>query len=56
MATKTIMNDVVIKSKPLAHGFVSALENAKGKTSKEIELDRKVYEIKGQALREMFKK
>ena len=55
-ATKSILKDVVIRSKPLAVNFINALENAKGKASKDVKIDRKVSDIKGDALREMFKK
>ena len=56
MATKSILKDVVIRSKPLEVNFINALENAKGKASKDVKIDRKVSDIKGDALREMFKK
>ena len=56
MATKSILKDVVIRSKPLAVNFINALENAKGKASKDVKIDRKVSDIKGDGLREMFKK
>ena len=52
MATKSITKNVVIRSKPLARNFVRALENAEGKSSKNVV----VHEIKGDALREMFGK
>ena len=56
MATKSITKNVVIRSKPLARNFVRALENAEGKSSKEIGVDKTVHEVKGDVLREMFKK
>ena len=56
MATKSITKNVVIRSKPLARNFVRALENAEGKSSKNVVVDKTVHEIKGDALREMFGK
>lgn len=56
MATKSITKNVVIRSKPLVRNFVRALENAEGKSSKTVVVDKTVHEIKGDALREMFKK
>lgn len=56
MATKSITKNVVIRSKPLARNFVRALENAEGKSSKTVVVDKTVHEIKGDALHEMFKK
>ena len=56
MATKSITKNVVIRSKPLARNFVRALENAEGKSSKNVVVDKTVHEIKGDVLREMFGK
>ena len=56
MATKSITKNVVIRSKPLARNFVRALENAEGKSSTNVVVDKTVHEIKGDALREMFGK
>ena len=36
MATKSITKNVVIRSKPLARNFVRAVENAEGKSSKNV--------------------
>lgn len=54
MATKSITKNVVIRSKPLARNFVRALENAEGKSSKTVVVDKTVHEIKGDALRDIF--
>ena len=56
MATKSITKNVVMRTKPLARNFVHALENAEGKSSKEVIVDKTVHEIKGETLREMFGK
>lgn len=56
MATKSITKNVVIRTKPLARNFVRALENAEGKSSKTVAVDKTVHEIKGNTLREMFEK
>lgn len=56
MATKSITKNVVIRTKPLTRNFVRALENAEGKSSKTVVVDKTVHEIKGDTLREMFEK
>lgn len=56
MATKSITKNVVIRTKPLARNFVRVLENAEGKSSKTVVVDKTVHEIKGDTLREMFEK
>ena len=56
MATKSITKDVVIRKAPLARNLVKALENAKADPGKKVIIDKKVHEVKGKALREMFKK
>lgn len=56
MATKSITKNVVMRSKPLAENFVRALENAQGKVSKPVELQKTVHELKGDTLREIFGK
>ena len=40
MATKSILKDVRFKGKNLCRGFATALENASGKSSKEVKLSR----------------
>lgn len=56
MATKSITKNVVMRTKPLARNFVHALENAEGKSSKEVVVDKTVHEIKGETLRKIFEK
>ena len=56
MATKSITKNVVRRTQPLARNFVRALENAEGKSSKTVVVDKTVHEIKGDTLREMFEK
>lgn len=42
MATKSISKNIVIKDRKLCHNLVSALENAAGKSSKQVELKRQL--------------
>ena len=56
MATKSITKNVVIRSKPLARNFVRALENAEGKSSKNVDDDKTDHQNNSDALREMFGK
>lgn len=56
MATKSITKDVVIRKAPLARNLVHALENTKGNPGKKVFIDKKVQEVKGEMLREMFKR
>ena len=54
MATKSIYNSVNIRSKSLAKGLVSALENAKGKKSAPVEYSRGVDEVKAEDIKKIF--
>jgi hypothetical protein len=56
MATKSITKNVVMRSKPLAKGFVRALENAEGKSSKHVEMSKTVHVLTGDKLQEIFGK
>lgn len=56
MATNSILRSINIKEKHAARMFVYALENAKGKKSKEVTISKKVvYPDKGQ-IASIFKK
>lgn len=54
MATKSITKNVDIKDKKLCKAFVSALENAEKKHSKEVSLSRSFIELKGEKIKELF--
>jgi len=54
MATKSIMKNVDIRDKRLCRAFISALENAHGKKSKEVSLSRTFKEISGDKIKELF--
>lgn len=54
MATKSIIKSIDIRDKKLCQTFVSALENAKEKKSKEVSLSRTFTEIKGEKIKELF--
>ena len=48
MATKSITKNVVVRSKPLARNFIRAVENARGKTSKDVVISKTVHSLKGE--------
>lgn len=54
MATKSIYKDITIKSKPLARNFISALENAKNKKSKQVTLRKKYTKLDKSRIKDMF--
>lgn len=54
MATKSITKNVVVRSKPLARNFIRAVENAHGKSCKEVVMTKTVHELKGQTLKDIF--
>lgn len=54
MATKSITKNVVVRTKPLAKGFIRAAENAQQKSSKDVILSKTVHELKGPILKEIF--
>ncbi|MCL2355585.1 MAG: hypothetical protein FWC70_00320 [Defluviitaleaceae bacterium] len=54
MATKSMIKSVNIKNKRLAEGLVSALENAEKKSSKEVVLQRRLDEVKGENIKRYF--
>ena len=56
MATKSVYKDIRIKDKSLCRNFISALENAKGKKSKEVVMSKKVQTISGDKIKEIFLK
>lgn len=54
MATNSILKNVDIRKKSLCRAFVSALENAKKKKSKEVILSKACTEIKEERIKEIF--
>ena len=54
MATKSILKDIHIKDKRLAHTFVEALSQAENSKYKPTELSRDCKEIAGDKIKEFF--
>lgn len=54
MATKSILKNVRFKDKNLCRGFATALENASGKTSKEVKLSRTCKTIQRDKIKDFF--
>lgn len=56
MATSSIYKEVRIKGRALGRNFVRALENAENMPVKEVLISKRVQEIKGESIKEMFGK
>lgn len=56
MATKSILKNVDIKQKKLGKSLIVALENASGKTSKNVSLSRTYSDVRGEKIQEIFGK
>ncbi len=54
MATKSISKDIVIKNKVLCRGLVKALESAQKKTGRDVVYSKKVREVSGEQLKNLF--
>ena len=54
MATKSITKNIDIREKRLAHSFAKAMERSERKNPREIVYSRKLVEVKGDSLKEMF--
>lgn len=54
MATKSITKNIDIRDKALGKSLVVALENAKGKKSKEVVYSKTYREIHGDEIRKIF--
>ncbi|MGN1097527.1 MAG: hypothetical protein ACI4SS_01375 [Clostridia bacterium] len=54
MATNSILKNVNITDKRLGRSFVEALEQAKGKSAKDVQLSRTVSEVSGEELKRLF--
>lgn len=56
MATKSILKDVNIKDRKLAHAFVKALEESESQPFTQTSISRKCTEITGEKIKEFFDK
>lgn len=56
MATKSILKDVNIKDKRLAHTFVEALEQAENSKYKPVQLTKSCKELTGDKIKQFFDK
>lgn len=54
MATKSILKDVSIKERRLAHTFLDALDNAVNTKHEQAPISRKCSEITGDKIKEFF--
>lgn len=54
MATKSILKDIKISDKRLAHTFVEALSKAEEYKYRQVQLTRECTEIKGDKIKEFF--
>lgn len=56
MATKSILKDIKIRDKQLAHTFVEAFEQAQNSKYKSVQLTRECKELTGDKIKEFFGK
>ena len=56
MATRSILENVNFRDKSLTKGFVSALENAAKKKSKEVALQKMCTDVKRDQIKDFFGK
>lgn len=56
MATKSILKNIKIRDKQLAHTFVSALSEAESRKYKPAQLTRECKELTGDNIKEFFGK
>jgi len=56
MATKSILKDVKIKDKQLAHTFIAALDQAENSKYKTVQITRECKELTGDKIKEFFSK
>ena len=56
MATKSIYKNVTIKRKNLCQDLVSALEQAKEKPAKQVQVSKRVEEVKKEQIKSFFGK
>lgn len=56
MATKSILKDIKIKDKQLAHTFVEALNQAENSKYKQVQMTRECKVLTGDKIKEFFGK
>lgn len=56
MATKSILKDIKIKDKQLAHEFITALEQAESNKYKSVKITRECKELTGDNIKDFFGK
>lgn len=56
MATKSILKDVKIRDKQLAHTFIEALSQAESSKYKPVQMTRECIELTGDKIKEFFGK
>jgi len=54
MATRSIFKNITLKDKKLCENFVSALENAKGKSSVQPQISKRVEHVKRGQIKDFF--
>ena len=54
MATKSILKDVNIRERKLAHTFIQALDEARSKKHEQVEISRKCTELSGEKIKDFF--
>ena len=55
MATNSIYKEMRVKNRNCCRNLVTALENAEKRSSKVVVISKRIQEIKGDALKKMFK-
>lgn len=55
MATRSISQNVNLRTKPLAKGFISALEHAEKKSRIDVVLKKRCFDLKPDEIEEFFK-
>lgn len=57
MATKSFLKNITIKNRMSATAFINALENAEGKSRKNVKIDKSVETVKDkEKIRKIFSK
>ena len=54
MATKSIMKNIDIKKRKSCHAFVSALEYAKRRKGKKVQISKHIKEVAREKIKEFF--
>lgn len=57
MATKSFLKNIIIKDRKSTENFINALENASGKKTKKINMDKRIEEVTDkEQIRKIFNK